>query len=150
MKLANALLERADLQKRIEELRSRLINNARVQEGEEPAEDPNELIKELNTDFGRLEELIGRINLTNNQTKQGDVTITELIAKRDCLKLKLNVMRDFLDNASSRVSRYSKTEIKILSTVPVAELQKDVDALSKELREIDETIQALNWTTELI
>ena len=150
MKLANALLERADLQKRIEDLRGRLLNNARVQEGEEPAEDPNELLKELNIDIERLEYLIGRINLTNNQTKYGDKTITELIAKRDCLKQKLSVMRSFLDNASSRVSRYSKTEIKILSTVTVADLQKDVDALSKELREVDETIQSLNWTTDLI
>ena len=33
---------------------------------------------------------------------------------------------------------------------PVRELQKEVDLLSKELRETDETIQGLNWTTELI
>ena len=34
--------------------------------------------------------------------------------------------------------------------VLLAELQKQVDRLSKELRETDETIQGLNWTTELI
>ena len=59
-------------------------------------------------------------------------------------------MRSFLDSASAKVNRYSQTEIRIMSTVPVAELQKQVDQLSKELRETDETIQGLNWTTELI
>jgi hypothetical protein len=59
-------------------------------------------------------------------------------------------MRTFLDSASEKVTRYTKTEIKINSTIPVAELQKEVDKLSKELRETDETIQGLNWTTELI
>ena len=59
-------------------------------------------------------------------------------------------MRSFLNAASEKVSRYSQTEIKILSTVKVAELQKEVDRLSKELRETDESIQSLNWTTELL
>ena len=150
MKLANALTERADLQERISDLGTRLNHNAKVQEGEKPAEDPNELLAELNKDFIRLEELIARINITNNSTKVGDVTLTELIAKRDCLKKKIAVMREFLKNASEKVSRYSKTEIKIMSTVSVSDLQKDVDALSKELRDVDETIQSLNWTTELL
>lgn len=58
-------------------------------------------------------------------------------------------MRDFLDNASNRVRRTTHSEIRIKSTVPVSEIQKKVDALSKELRECDERIQELNWITEL-
>lgn len=150
MKLATALSERADLQRRISELGGRLNNNAKVQDGEKPSEDPMELLTELNKDFTRLEELIARINHTNNETKSGDVTLTDLIAKRDCLKQKIGIMRSFLDKASEKVSRYSKTEIRILSTVSVSDLQKEVDKLSKELRETDETIQGLNWTTDLI
>ena len=150
MKLATALSDRADLQRRISELGVRLNNNAKVQDGEKPSEEPQELLAELNNDFERLEELIARINHTNNETKSGKVTLTDLIAKRDCLKQKIGIMRSFLDNASEKVSRYSKTEIKILSTVPVSKLQKEVDKLSKELRETDEIIQGLNWTTELI
>ncbi len=150
MKLATALSERADLQRRISELGGRLNNNARVQDGEKPSEDPQELLSELNKDFERLEELIARINHTNNETKSGDVTLTDLIAKRDCLKQKIGIMRSFLNTASEKISRYSKTEIRILSTVSVSELQKELDKLSKELRETDETIQGLNWTTDLI
>ncbi len=150
MKLANALLERADLLYRTTELSGRLSNNARVQEGEKPAEDPYELMEEYDRQTARLEELMARINLTNSVTKIDGVTLTELLAKRECLKRKLSAMRDFLTNASSLAARYSKSEIKILSTVPVSEIQKHVDVLAKELREVDETIQSLNWTTELI
>ncbi|MCR5128923.1 MAG: DIP1984 family protein [Lachnospiraceae bacterium] len=150
MKLATALSERADLQKRVTDLGNRLNMNAKIQEGEKPSEDPQVLLAELDKDFARLEELIARINHTNNETRYGDVTMTDLIAKRDCLNSRIRIMRSFLDSASAKVNRYSQTEIRILSTVPVAELQKQVDQLSKELRETDETIQGLNWTTELI
>ena len=150
MKLATALSERADIQRRISELSVRLNNNAKVQEGEAPAENPQELLKELDACFLRLEELIARINKTNNETKAGGHSITDLIARRDCLKERLRILRDFLNAASEKVSRYSKAEIRILSTVPVAELQKQADAYAKALRETDEEIQGLNWTTELI
>ena len=150
MKLATALSERSDLQRRISELGGRLNQNAKVQEGDEPAEDPKELLDELDRDMKRLEELIARINLTNNATTNDGVTITELLAKRDCLKQRIIILRNFLDNASARVNRYTKTEIKINSTISVAKLQKDLDEYSKELRETDEKIQELNWTTELL
>lgn len=150
MKLATALSERADLQRRIAELGTRLNNNAKVQEGEKPAEEPKALLEELNRDFVRLEELIARINHTNNVTEFEGKTLTDYIAKRDCLKQKITIMRSFLDRSSEKVARYSKTEIKIMSTIEVAEIQKEVDSLSKALRETDERIQELNWTTELI
>ena len=149
MKLATALSERADIQRRISELQSRLNNNAKVQEGDEPAEDPKLLLKELDALLERLEWLIAKINLTNSATCWEGKTMTELLARRDCLSKRLAVLRSFLDNSSARVERYSKTEIRILSTVDVAKLQKQVDKQSKELRELDEQIQSLNWTTEL-
>ena len=150
MKLATALSERADLQRRISELAGRLNQNAKVQEGDEPAEDPKGLLKELDGCLEQLEVLIARINRTNNATKHEDLTLTDLIARRDCLKERIRIMRDFLNTSSEKVSRYSKTEIKILSTVSVTELQKQLDSYSRQLRETDELIQELNWTTELI
>lgn len=149
MKLATALSERAALQRKLSELGGRLNQNARVQEGEEPSESPAELLAELDAVMAELETLIARINLTNSSTVKDGRTITELLAHRDCLKSRIQIMRDFLDNASNRVSRMTRSEIRIKSTVPVSEIQKNVDALSKELRECDEAIQELNWTTEL-
>ena len=75
--------------------------------------------------------------------------MTELLSKRDCLKQRITLLSGLRDNASSKIDRYSRTEIKIVSTVDVAELQTKIDALSKELRITDEKIQELNWTTEL-
>ena len=54
MKLANALSLRSELQTRIRQLESRLDNNALVQEGESPAEDPMELLRELEEDYAQL------------------------------------------------------------------------------------------------
>ena len=150
MKLATALSERAEIQRKIAGLSSRLNINAKVQEGDEPDENPYELLDELNNAFKRLEELIARINRTNNETEYEGKIISDLIAKRDCLKERVKILRSFLDEASSRVNRYSKAEIKINSTVEVAELRKEADLLAKELRETDELIQSLNWTTDLI
>ena len=149
MKLATALSQRADLQKRLSELTTRLKNNSKVQEGEAPAEKPADLLKELDAVLLSLEELVARINLTNSAVLADGKSITELIAHRDMLSKKLQIMRAFLDEASSKVDRYSRAEIKIESTVDVARLQKQLDAVSKELRQTDERLQELNWTTEL-
>lgn len=150
MKLATALSERADLQNRLSEIGVRLNNNSKVQEGEKPSEEPKKLLEELHRIISRIEELIARINLTNSRTVRDGKTITELLAHRDCLKSRIQIMRNFLDHASSRVNRMTHSEIKITSTVSVVAIQKELDALSKELRECDELIQELNWTTELL
>lgn len=150
MKLASALSERTDIQNRISELSARLNNNAKVQDGDKPAEDPIMLMGELDRLFKRLEELMARINLTNSRTVSDGRTITEILAQRDCLKKKIEITRNFLNTASSKVNRMTRTEIKIVSTVPVAEIQTEIDGLSKQLRIVDEKIQELNWTTELI
>lgn len=150
MKLAYALTERADLQRRLSELESRLMTNAKVQEGEKPAEEPENLLKEMDDILRRLEELMERINRTNSVVTDQGETLTALLARRDCLTRRLQIMRNFLNSASSLVSRASRSEIRIRSTVPVAKMQKNVDGLSRELRELDARIQGLNWTAELL
>lgn len=150
MSLAEALQMRADIKTRIAQLHSRLNDNAKVQEGEAPAEDPLRLIELLNAECSAYEELIRRINLTNAATVLDGHTLTALLARRDTLSLELSIMRDFLQQASQRIDRYSKTEIKILPTVDVTAMQKTVDAKSKELRQLDAAIQKLNWNTMLI
>ncbi|MCI8679415.1 MAG: DIP1984 family protein [Oscillospiraceae bacterium] len=150
MKLAEALQLRGDLQKRMMQLSDRLMQNARVQEGEKPAEDPEALLAEYESCAGQLEELMARINRTNCETRTGEGTLTELLARRDCLKMRVRTYHDFLMAASSLTQRGMRTEIKVFSTVPVPEYRKKADALSRQLRETDNAIQAANWTTELL
>lgn len=150
MKLAEALQERADLNRRIEQLRYRLNNNVLVQEGEKPLEDPAALLEELESSFTRLEWLIARINLTNCAVKVEGRSLTELIARRDVLSLRADAYRRLVEEASQNTHRATRTEIKILSAVDVPALQRQADDASRELRLLDNTLQATNWTSDLL
>lgn len=150
MKLAQALILRSDTQKRIEQLKVRLLSNAKTQENESPSEDPKLLLKELDKLTSELFTLICSINLTNSSAKFDGMSLTKMIAKKDALTLKANVLREFATNASQKVDLYSNSEIKILSTVDVAALQKQVDALSKEIRELEMKLQEANWAVDLV
>lgn len=150
MKLAEALQERADLNRRIEQLRYRLSNNVLVQEGEKPLEDPAALLEGLESSFTRLEWLIARINLTNCAVKVEGRSLTELIARRDVLSLRAEAYRRLVEEASQNTHRATRTEIKILSAVDVPALQKQADDASRELRLLDNTLQATNWTADLM
>ena len=150
MKLAEALILRSDLQKRIEQLRVRLNNNAKVQENDKPSENPEELLNELDNNINQLKILIKQINKTNCVTVSNGQTLADLIAEKDTLTLKSNILRGFLNIAGQKVNLYSTTEIKIMSTVDVPALQKELDLLSKKIRETDTELQQANWLTELI
>ena len=150
MKLAEALQERADLNRKIEELRRRLGSNILTQEGEAPAEDPAALLTELDAAVARLETLMAQINLTNCRTKAGGMTLTELIAKKDALMLKLSAYRDLVYTAGQSASRARGTEIRVVAVLKASELQKQVDELSKEVRRLDNLLQETNWKTKLI
>ncbi len=149
MKLAEALQERADLNRKIDQLRSRIQSNALVQEGEKTAEDPAKLMRELDESLDRLEYLIRRINLTNSASVVEGSTLTELIAKKDVMKLRQSAYRDVIYSASQTTHRARGTEIKILAAVSVEKLQKKSDELAKQIRLIDNLIQQANWQTDL-
>jgi DNA repair exonuclease SbcCD ATPase subunit len=150
MKLAEALNQRAYLQKRLAQLKDRLSNNVKVQEGDSPAEKPEDPFVELNASLKELESLIVRINKTNQETTWGGKTLTEIIAAKDVLSLHLSTLRAVLEAANVRSDRYSRNEIKFVRTIDVTELQKKVDSLSKELRELDSSLQQANWMTDLL
>ena len=111
MKLAEALQERADLNKKISQIGERLADNCFVQEGERPAEEPARLLDELEAAVSRLELLIAAINATNNVTKVNGRTLTETIARKDCLILRINTLEQLISKASASVTRYTRREI---------------------------------------
>lgn len=150
MKLAEALSIRKDLQTRISQLSARLASNVKVQEGDEPAEDPKELFKELDSCLKQLEEYIYRINLTNMRTMSGEKTLTQLMAERDVLTKRVEVMQNVFNQASSTNERYSRSEIKFVTTIDIKALRKQIDKLSAQLRQLDIEIQSINFSTDLI
>ena len=150
MKLAEALLLRSQAQNKLHELFSRLSNNVIVQEGDTPAEDPRALMAQADEALRQLQELMTRINLTNAALVCDGETMTAMLSRRECLKQELNSYRSMLDVASSLGRRVRGSEIRLVSTVPVAELQKRLDEKSAQLRRLELRIQELNWTSELV
>ncbi len=151
MKLAEALAERGDCQKRLEDLKKRMVRSARVQEGEQPAENSTELLTETDRVFARLLELVSAINRTNATTSYDrEQTISDAIAERDIVGKRRDFLSAIADSASTRQDRYSKSEVKFVATLSIADLQKQIDQLSKRFRELDTRLQELNWQTELV
>lgn len=151
MKLAEALILRADCQKRVAQLKSRLIANAKIQEGDAPAETPQDLIAELGRVSAELLDLIKRINRTNSATAlSGTGTISDALAERDVLALERAAYAELAQTAAITLDRYSRSEVKYIATINVAETQKRADELAKKYRELDMRIQELNWKTELV
>lgn len=105
MKIAEALALRADLQKRLEQLKQRLVRNARIQEGDTPEEDPAALQAELEKSARELTVLIQRINRTNAASPFGDGTLADRLAERDVLNLRYNAYGELANAASASQSR---------------------------------------------
>ena len=151
MKLAEALILRADCQKKIQQIKDRLLRSAKVQEGEEPPEQPQALIEELHNVSDRLTDLIQKINHTNSVTiLENDLTIAAALAQRDSILLKSNIYNSLIQTAADRQSRYGRSEIKYVSTVDVAQLQTVTDRMSRDYRQLDTKIQQANWNIDLI
>ena len=150
MKLAEALIERADLKKKIAQIRARMAQNAKVQEGEQPAESVEELLGLFSAMMDELESIVKRINRTNGATMLDGGSISDAIAERDNLKGRISAYREIYDAAAIRQERFSRSEIKYKRCVDPSELQRQIDAMAKSFREIDTRIQETNWTTELL
>ncbi len=150
MKLAEALIERADLQKRAAQLEERINRNLLVQEGELPAEDPAALLAEWAEVLARLEHLLPRIHRANLSTVlPGGQTLTDALSHRDLLDQRLRALRRFVATASERQTRYSNSEVRIVPVLAARELQAQTDALARQRRELEAQVQAANWLTEL-
>jgi hypothetical protein len=150
MKLAEALLLRADLQKKLASLRERIGQNAVVQEGEQPHEDPNRLLKEAVEILAQFERLVFAINRANLTNKLPDGrTLTEAIARRDALAQQHALLQAAIAGTRRDPVRYSAREIKWVATMDVVQLQQQSEDVAKKLRELNARIQEANWQVEL-
>lgn len=150
MKLAEALSRRSALMEKSQQLRSRLKDCIRVQEGDEPTEDADQVIQELDQTLGELRNLIYRINLTNTNAVVDDRNLTSLLAERDTLSMRTKTLYEGLKHLTEREERYGRMEIKYVRMVDAKEFRKRHDQSAARLRELDLKIQALGWSTDLI
>jgi nitrogen-specific signal transduction histidine kinase len=151
MKLAEALVRRADAQRKLAQLKARLQRVVKVQEGEEPAEQPSILLEEIHRTIEELTSWVKKVNQTNCLTPfDSSMSIADALAERDKLMQMRNLLHEILETATIKQDRYSRSEVKFYRTVEVAEIQEQVDELSKKYRELDFKIQEKNWTVEII
>lgn len=150
MKLAEALSLRKDLEIRISKIKDRLENVVRVQEGDKPAEEPQELMDELDSCLSQLELHIYNINVTNMSIVTDDArSMTKLLAERDILKKRIDILRNTFNEATNSGSRY-RNEIRYVTTIEVKPLRQELDKLSQQYRLLDMKIQELNFINELV
>lgn len=150
MKLAEALALRGDILKRLEQVRARLLRNAKVQEGDSPAEDPGALLVEHERLAADLQQLIAQINHTNSSVRFETGTPTGALAARDVLRLRQAMHRDLAEEATVTQFIGTRSEVRFRSAIKVVEVQKHADDLAQELRRLDARIQEVNWLTNLI
>ena len=91
-----------------------------------------------------------QINITNIQTQHNGRTLTDMIAERDVLTKRISILRDMFEQASQGMDRYSRSEIKYVTTINVKDLNKEIDLYAKKLRKLDMQIQAANFEVDLI
>ncbi len=159
MKLAEALLLRADRKRAHDQLRARAQGAARFQEGEPPAEAASDLIARADRALEMLESLIRQINLTNAVTTlPSGRTMTAALAERDVLTLRHSLYSGVADAASGArgsgphgaMERQMRSELRYVTDLPVAELRRVADQIAERRRLLDAEIQSANWATDLI
>ena len=150
MKLAQALLLRGDVQRKIASLRERIAKNVLVQEGDSPHEDPNQLLHEAASTIDELQALVVAINTANLTNRLPDGrTLTEAMASRDSLIQRHSLLQAAIAATQKEPDRYSVREIKWAAAIDVAKTQKQSEDLARQIRELNGAIQETNWKIEL-
>jgi hypothetical protein len=155
MKLAEALLLRADRNRSLEQLKQRIQVSARYQEGEKPPEEARDLLAAASAVLDELEVLIRNINRTNSDTVMADGrTVTDALAERDVLRLRYSMLKASADAASGashqmEFFRATRSELKYMSALDVKDLRQQTTDIARRARELDARVQQVNWTTEL-
>lgn len=151
MKLAEALLLRSDQQKKLASLKQRINANVLVQDGDEPSEDPNELLKQVFSLTQESQKLVYAIHQTNALAKLTDGrSLLALLTQRDELVERHKILTSAISNTQREPERYSTREIKWHKVIPVSSLQKQSDDISAKLRDLNVLIQATNWQVDLL
>lgn len=154
MKVSEALAERADVVRRMGEVKSRATRCARYQEGEEPQESALVLLERYLGLAKRLQVLTTQLNVTNLSTVlPNGMTVTAAIARRDVLSVTRKAVTEIADAAGPESDRYGfgrrRSELASKTDLRIPDLRQQADDLAREYQELDNMIQASNFATDL-
>ena len=146
MKLAEGLLLRADLQKKIVQMVNRITPVIKITQGKSPQEDSIKLMAQMRKAIQVFEAIVVRINKTNIGTSLPDGrNLMGALAHRDALKTMVTHLRTIRQTAQISNHDYNNTR----TTIKIKQLQSEIDQVGRAFRELDSQIQELNWLTEL-
>lgn len=155
-KLAEALIERAAIQKKLAELKQQISHNIQVEKDESPEEKIEDLMAVFEQLTNKLADIVARINITNSTSTVSEggydgMSIMQLLAKRDSVAQVKNQWLSLANEHSERDAYgRSKDDIKYVLTFSPKSARSKADAFAKEHRELDVLIQGLNWKVDLI
>lgn len=154
MKLGELLAQRADLQKRMQQVQKLVLDNATLQEGDAPTLEPTVLLAQyaqLAVEHESVVRLINRTNITARiQIAPEVLTLADAVVRRERLARHAGVLRDLTARAMPERSRFLRTEVKHIPAFDVAAVMEQADALSREHRELDTRIQRANWEVDVM
>jgi hypothetical protein len=151
MKLGEALRLRSDNYKKIEELRTRAVASAQLQEGQEAPDSPVDLLLEIERLGLETLELVQRINRTNVAALlESGQPLVDALTERNYYLAMRGPFEGVAAAASALQQRYMRSEIKVVRTADPKALRKKVDDFSQRHRLLDISIQEANWVTELL
>ena len=76
--------------------------------------------------------------------------LSDALARRDMLRARRQMLSRLIQTANQRDYRLTHSEVRMVLTLDLGALQREMDRLSKEFRELDTRIQGLNWTCDLL
>jgi hypothetical protein len=155
MLLGEALAHRASKKKQLDQVQARAASVARYQEGEQPAENADELLDQGRRLIGELQELARMINRTNSATElDPGFTLTDALAMRDGYAVQYRLVTAIADAGAGGTEigwgRQLRSELQQISAVRVADLRAEADQIAEARRRLDVRIQQAGWSTELL
>lgn len=162
MFLAEALMSRADLRSRVEQVRAQLRVSARWQEGEEPEESATVLLAHLRGLEDELTALVRSIARTNGQAElEPGMTIAEALVVRDGLAARRRSLVAAADAASGPSQEWEsvwdedegrsrRVRVSFVQGLDVKALRVEADRVAAEFRALDVSLQGANWRVQLV
>jgi hypothetical protein len=151
IKLAEALLIKAEYEERLESLRTRLRVSARVQDGNFPPEDPETLLADVQTCLDNLASLNKRISITQSQTLLASrQTLADAIIDQEILVKKQSIYQSIVEAGTIPPDAYQSSNMRWLVTVNIAGLNRRIEEIAKEYRLLETEIQKVSWSTKLV
>lgn len=150
MKLAEALMERKNLENDINGLNERISEEAITQKDYEVLDDLNLEFEKHIEQYDKYEEIVNKINEANSRVYDG-VTNLELLNKRKVLSKKYRDVKEIYLASKKPLKQeiYGDKIIEKKLNIDKMILKKELNKICKEARELEVKIQSRNWTIEI-